>query len=1010
MLGPIYLRTAGDSVIRTTVSSAPISARGVTLSPRPGAAMTLGQVLQAERALRRTDALGSSYGGSIATALTGVGLLGPGSSPLHSELFWRTGICRVLRFREGSCVLGAGDVVISARSADELGISLGAALPVNVAGARRPERLRVTGIYAVPNLELPYWWGNGPGYFSYGQTTGPSKIPDLDPLVASAATARDVPALASPELLDQLPLRTGVVGVDSEAALEHGLANATVRLGAGGIAVSTGLPALLSDAAHQRQVMGTIVIVAAVQLVLLAIWALGSMLLRSADARRAELRVARLRGFPATSILVVAAAEPAILCLLGAVLGAGGAWGAVELTRSRFLDPAATISLDGWAFAALGVTAAVIAGTLAFATLRLVRSTDLRARGAGGAGAGRGRMVADVALLVLSVVALIALATSGALAQRSDSLASAAPGLIALGTAVVAVQVVLFACRLGVSATVHSRHIEAFLAVRQIVRRPATLREAQVLIIALCLACFAASAWSVARANRMVTARFTVGSAIVATVSPRGVGLEQAVERVDPHGRFAMAAVAVVTPSSDLLAVDAQRLPAVAVWPHGIANEAITATSRALDPPTAPEVVLPPEQVRLAATVVADSQSAGSLHDVDLGLWVFNSGIGTSLVSLGPLRPGPASYDASLAAACPSGCRLAGVGLVPAPSRPGPAAGTIRVTLTGISIRHPSGGTEPVDADLFAGGWRSTASGVLVDAPRAGALGLSVPASAIDVYEGAVAAVIPPMASVADHPAVLPGAVTSTVESFNGGGLPGSVVPGEGLDGNTISIVPRVTASALPEAGSNAAMVDLDLLRRSQTAPTGPDATDQVWLGAAAPADALARLRAAGLQVDAVERSSTVFARIAHSGPALADDFLVLATLVALVVAVASTLGALGATVRQRAIELTALEVGGIQRRVLARTLVLESAIQALTALFGVLAGVVGALMAIPSLPELAGPSVVPLQYGLPVAVVTTVALAVMFTVLLAAAAVGSVLIRRMSPILLRTAPNDTLG
>ncbi len=136
----------------------------------------------------------------------------------------------------------------------------------------------------------------------------------------------------------------------------------------------------------------------------------------------------------------------------------------------------------------------------------------------------RSVVIGDAVLLALSVVALVALATSGALAGRGDPIASAAPGLIALGAAVIAVHIVLLVCRLGVSASAHSDRVASFLALRQIARRPAVLRQARVLIIALCLACFASSAWSVSRSNRAAAATFGVGTSAVVTVTPQTGG------------------------------------------------------------------------------------------------------------------------------------------------------------------------------------------------------------------------------------------------------------------------------------------------------------------------------------------------------------------------------------------------------------------------------------------------------------------------------------------------------
>ena len=286
-----------------------------------------------------------------------------------------------------------------------------------------------------------------------------------------------------------------------------------------------------------------------------------------------------------SGLLAVTTAEPVILCLLGFALGVTAAWGAVVAARDRLLDPASVISPDVWVFAALALTVFAITAALSVATLRFLRSSGLSGdRSAGPATAYRWGTVADVVPLVLAVVALVALATSGSLGGRANPIASAAPGLIALGTAVVAVQFVRLACRLGVAGSADSERVAAFLALRQIVRRPAVLRVARVSDNRLVPACFASAAWST-REQPGGRGAVRSGSRQVVTVTPNGPSLEQAVDRVNPRGRFAMAAVEVATPSSTLLAVDASRLPAVASWPPGISGSTISATSRALDRP-----------------------------------------------------------------------------------------------------------------------------------------------------------------------------------------------------------------------------------------------------------------------------------------------------------------------------------------------------------------------------------------------------------------------------------------
>jgi putative ABC transport system permease protein len=1002
VLGPLYLHTAGDSVVRSIVKASAVDASGATLSSPPGQVATLGQVQQAERTVQDIGGTNRFYAAPITTVVSGVSLVGPGNSPYRSQLLSRTGICGALRFVQGGCSTAPGDVELSQRSARELGVSMGSAIKAAVIGQRAPLPLRVAGIYAVPNETLPYWWGGGEGYFAYGHVE--NHAPEVDAFVTSIDTALAVPAQDLPTVGGQVPLKAAAVGLANQGYLQQAVASTHATLAARSVVLSTQLPQILAGAAQQQHGMSTIVAIASVQLVLLAVWILGNLLVRSTEARQAEIRVARLRGFPPLSLLAVTTAEPLILCLLGFVLGIAIAWAAVVVARNRLLDPASVISPDLWVFAALALTVLAIAGALSVATLRFLRSSGASGdRSAAPASARRWGMVADAVLLVLAAVALIALATSGSLAGRSNPIASAAPGLIALGTAVVAVQLVRLVCRFGVSASAYSDRVASFLALRQIVRRPAMLRVGRVLIIALCLACFASAAWSIARSNRATAAGFGVGSHEVVTVTPQGPSLEQAVDRVDPHGRFAMAAVEVASPSSTLLAVDAPRLPAVASWPTGISGSTIAATSRALDQRTAPVVTLPDAPVQVTATTTATSRASAGLAGVDLSLSVFNAQGGTATVDLGPLHAGAWAYAGALQNICPGGCRLEGINVVPGRGGTAPTSGTVHLRVTRVASRTPSGAWSTVPADLFRGGWVSSSSGIGAVAVRGGALSLTIRASDIGSYIG-------PLASPNDRPAALAGAVTSTVESLNGGDTPNATVPIEGLDGGTVSVKPVVTASALPRVGTDAVMVDLDLLSRFQTGPTSPYSSEEVWLGTAAPRDALARLQAAGLRLDSVQTSSAAIRQFDRSGPALADDFLLVATIVALIAAAASILGALGATTRQRATELTALEIGGIHRRVLTRSLAIESLVLVATALFGVAAGVLAAVMAIPSLPELGVPSVVPLQYTLPGGLLAVVTAAAVVAVLLATATVTLILIRRMSPLLLRTAPNDTSG
>ena len=190
------------------------------------------------------------------------------------------------------------------------------------------------------------------------EATSPSGRTPAAPSISRRSTIcswRAPPPIVLPpsyvrSLTIQSELRPGMLGIGNASAVMRGMLALERRAQLAGFGIETGLPALLSAVLHQQSLMDTIVVVAAVQLVLLAMWVLTSALMRSADLRRAELRVARLRGFPLPSLLAVSITEPAALCAVGVVLGIVGAWGVVLLAASILFTPGTTVGLDAWTF------------------------------------------------------------------------------------------------------------------------------------------------------------------------------------------------------------------------------------------------------------------------------------------------------------------------------------------------------------------------------------------------------------------------------------------------------------------------------------------------------------------------------------------------------------------------------------------------------------------------------------------------------------------------------------
>ena len=1006
IVGPLFLRAGGDSLVRRGVATANPRNTALGLVPVPGRhPVTLNGLLAERRALLARGHLTRLYGPSVESMSATLNVTSPAGHQYASRLTYRSGMCLIVHFRAGGCRASPRDAIVSDRTAKLLGLSIGSAVTISDLDFRGPVRMRITGVFRMPDLQSAYWSGDAAPYFPFGKGTGkPRLLLQIDDLFAARPAAFATPPIVRPTYVAlpalQTQLRPGVLDIGNASAVSQALVALQRHALETGFTLETGLPALLSNILHQQSLMDTIVAVAALQLVLLAIWVLTSVLLRSADLRRGELRVARLRGFPPRTLVAVSITEPAALCALGAVLGIAGAWVVVRIAASILFAPGTTVRPDRWTFVCFAAVLLTICAVLGLSAMRLLRGSGVGASSPQSARS-RSRVVVDVSILAVSVVALIGALTSGALSSHSNPIAAAAPAIVALGTSVIAIRIVEYACRRLSTVTRDSSAVASSLAVRRIGRRPTVLREGRTVVIAVGLACFAVCAWSVARANRATAARFSIGAPTVVTVTASNEQLDRAVHAVDPRGRFAMAAAQISTSSTDLMAVDAARLPVVGAWPEGTTRASVAAVSRALTPKKVFEVPLANGALAVSAKVSAAGAASRDLARLHLQVWMFDSVEGDRLVDLGALRAGRSTYQAGPQPHCP--CRLTGIGVLPGGKRV-PPSGQVHLDLHALSYRSASGARHSARAELTAAAWHSSVGGVRVVARPSG-VAFDIPISSVKsdlgpFAEGAQASIVGP-------PSVLPAVGDSRAQQLAVDGGQDGTLPAQGLDGSSITVRPVIGAASLPRLGSGGVFVDLGTLERTQTFPTFEDATPQVWLGPRAPANAVSRLRAAGLQIDGVQRSTALISRARHSGPSLAYDFMLLATLVALLVAAVGTFSVLAAGGRQRATELVALEVTGVKRSILARSLAIESAILALTALFGVAAGVISAAVVLPSLPQLSVDSDAPLSYALPAGLILAVALGAVLVVALATAVAARGILTRMSPSLLRTAPDD---
>jgi ABC-type antimicrobial peptide transport system permease subunit len=187
-----------------------------------------------------------------------------------------------------------------------------------------------------------------------------------------------------------------------------------------------------------------------------------------------------------------------------------------------------------------------------------------------------------------------------------------------------------------------------------------------------------------------------------------------------------------------------------------------------------------------------------------------------------------------------------------------------------------------------------------------------------------------------------------------------------GLDHSTLAVHPVAAGPALPGGFGRVIIVDRTYaVRAAANAPTS--ASETVWLTPSVAGTFPAKLQKAGVTILSTQSATEQTALYSRQGPALAILlFLAGACLGALLAAGGAMLN-LHLTGRRRTYELAAMSAIGVRRRTLLASLYAEQAVLLAFGIgVGVVAGVVGAVLALPSVPEFADqPSAPPMLYGL---------------------------------------------
>jgi len=846
----------------------------------------------------------------------------------------------------------------------------------------------VSGVYLLPGSD-PFWFDQP--YFSARLALGDG--PD-----ALDTSFVDRPALEGSAELEaevQLPLDPTRVRLDGEARLRSQLAGfrAVLTGRAEQPELLTGLPKVLDRADRDRYDLSRSVLVVTLQLVALAFVVLRLVVADAGEARGAEVALAKLRGYRAGPTLALGLLEPLLLLLIALPLGLLVADAGVHLLSATVLVPGtpvvvrlASVLTAAGAFAG-GLLAAVLAGRRV-----LTRPVLEQWRRTGEVRPGRAAVVVvEGAVGLVAATALVVVVSTGGLrgGSRCGAVPLLVPLLLVVVVAVLGVRVLPALCDALVLRTRGSPHLGIFLAVRTVARRPAGLRLAILLAVAVGLATFAVDGSLVSEGNRAERAATDVGAPSVLVVRTDGsADLRQLVRQVDPQGRWAMAAERWL-PFGGLrgtvLAVDSAALPQVAHWRADFADQPLDQVAAGIGRASPPPITLTGQEIGLVVTVVSPPALPTELQAL------VTRGSNQVRVPLGALQPGTRRYTAQLSG-CSEGCTLTAVVL----ARSGASAGRdlgAALRLTGV-LQRSAGSWRLVPVDLaVGGGWHqeptlATATSTVRAATGAVDWRFAVGGEGSAVLLRSTLAWplhVAPGRNVFEDPA------RPSLSNFTGPPLPVSVEP---------------SVRVVPQQGRTATLVDLDAAR--QALPRFEEfAEQQVWLSGRAPADAAAQLRAAGLQVVQTRTTAARRALLDRTAPALGLGLglFAYAGVLAALLAAAATAVALYLSGRRRAFEMAAMLAVGVPRRSLLAATVAEQLLVLGTALaLGVVGGLAAATLVLPAVPELPDPGPPDLHYAPHVGGLVLFLLVLAAVVLTTAVGAAVGLLRQARPTVLREA------
>ncbi|HEY2549518.1 MAG TPA: FtsX-like permease family protein [Streptosporangiaceae bacterium] len=643
---------------------------------------------------------------------------------------------------------------LPASAAALLHLAVGDVLVLHDQASGHPVRVKLAGLFRPRALTGPaaaYWGLDIIGANGAGGSSGSSGgFTTYGPLIVnpaafgSAVAVSQASWVAEPDTADiadsQLARTAAKVSTELQFLGSNGSLN--------GMQVTSGLPALLSGVGSNLLVARSLLTIGAVLLVLLAAVALaGAARLLTTD-REGESALLTARGSSRWQLAGFGVAEAALLAAVAAAAGglAGGRLAGVlartgPLRAAGLRLPSVTPAVGG-AIALTAVFAVII--TLG-PTLAAPGAVRMR-RGRPAAIAGFVRSGADLALVVLAVLAVwqlrryLIVAPSANGTAGIDPVLVLAPALAIVGGTVILLRLLPALTRAGDRLAARGSRLILSLASWEVSRHP--IRQASVallVVMAVATGALTLSAHQSWVRSAQDQAAFAAG-ADVRVDTPAAVTLGQAGRIAGtPAVRDAVPA-APLTPvgASEVLAIDAPQAAGAVLLRPGQSTLAAPALFGAISPAgPAPGIALPghpagvsltaslgPAALRLAPAVVTVTvqDSRGDAYQLAAGTLPADGRAHVLTAGFGPGgRPSGAAYP----------IRLTGVS-VSYTMLPAPALRQAVLTVRGIAAPGAATPSSPAGHALLAalGGWTPAASSGELASLRSVGDGLAAPSSA----------------------------------------------------------------------------------------------------------------------------------------------------------------------------------------------------------------------------------------------------------------------------------------